>query len=154
MKFWLIKTEPDDWSWKNQVKSGNKVGKVESWNNQNESLKISSSDEFDVGDLIEGTTSRTAGTIESKINFESAIKIDAGSVVKQGWERETGFLNDTLQRLPDNFYYQNFSYSLKSKVSLDKWDDAVSKLNHPSGFLKFSDFYDLVIFIYSYLPKS
>ena len=24
MKFWLIKTEPDDWSWKNQVKSGNK----------------------------------------------------------------------------------------------------------------------------------
>ena len=122
-----------------QVKSGNKIGKVESWNNQNESLKISSSDEFDVGDLIEGTTSRTAGTIESKINFESAIQIDAGSVVEQGWQRETGFLNDTLQRLPDNFYYQNFSYSLKSKVSLDKWDDAVSKLNHPSGFLKFSD---------------
>ena len=59
--------------------------------------------------------------------------------MKQGWQRETGFLNDTLQRLPDNFYYQNFSYSLKSKVSLDKWDDAVSKLNHPSGFLKFSD---------------
>ena len=106
--------------------------------NQNESLKISSSDEFDVGDLIEGTTSRTSGTIESKINFESAINIDAGSVVKQGWQRETGFLNDTLQRLPDNFYYQNFSYSLKSKVSLDKWDDAVSKLNHPSGF------YDIV----------
>jgi len=122
-----------------QVISGNKVGRVESWNGKNETLKIAASDEFDVGDLIEGTTSRTAGTIESKINFESQIKIDAGSVVKQGWQRDTGFLNDNLQRLPDNFYYQNFSYSLKSKVSLDKWDDAVSKLNHPSGFLKFSD---------------
>ena len=22
--YWLIKTEPDDWSWKNQIKSGNK----------------------------------------------------------------------------------------------------------------------------------
>jgi hypothetical protein len=134
-----IKLQSNNFIEGEQVKSGNKVGKVESWNNESESLKISSSDEFDVGDLIEGTTSRTAGTIESKINFESAIKIESGSVVKKGWQRETGFLNDTLQRLPDNFYYQNFSYSLKSKVSLDKWDDAVSKLNHPSGFLKFSD---------------
>ena len=24
MKYWLIKTEPEDWSWKQQVKSGNK----------------------------------------------------------------------------------------------------------------------------------
>ena len=24
MKYWLIKTEPDEWSWKQQVKSGNK----------------------------------------------------------------------------------------------------------------------------------
>ena len=24
MQYWLLKTEPDDWSWKDQVKSGNK----------------------------------------------------------------------------------------------------------------------------------
>jgi len=24
MKYWLLKTEPEDWSWKQQVKSGNK----------------------------------------------------------------------------------------------------------------------------------
>ena len=48
---------------------------MESWNKKRETLKISSSDEFDIGDLIEGTTSRTEGTIESKINFESDIKI-------------------------------------------------------------------------------
>ena len=24
MKYWIIKTEPEDWSWKQQVKSGNK----------------------------------------------------------------------------------------------------------------------------------
>ena len=122
-----------------QVKSGIKVGKVESWNNQSETLKISSSDEFDVGDLIIGSTSKTQGTIDTKIDFESDIKIDAGSVVRKGWERETGFLNNNLQRLPDNFYYQNFSYALKSAVSLEKWDEAVDTLGHPSGFLKFSD---------------
>ena len=116
-----IKLQKNNFIEGEQVTSGTKVGKVESWNNRNESLKISSSDEFNVGDLIEGRTSRTSGTIQSKIDFESAIKVDAGSVVKQGFQRETGFLNDNLQRLPDNFYYQNFSYSLKSKVSLDKF---------------------------------
>ena len=29
MQYWLMKTEPDDWSWKNQVNSGNKG---EEWN--------------------------------------------------------------------------------------------------------------------------
>ena len=24
MKYWLIKTEPEEWSWQQQVKSGNK----------------------------------------------------------------------------------------------------------------------------------
>ena len=122
-----------------QVSSGNKLGEVENWDSTNETLKISSSDEFNVGDLIVGKTSQTQGTIDSKINFESGIEVNAGSLVKKGWQRETGFLSDNLQRLPDNVYYQNFSYSLKSKVSMDKWDDAVDKLSHPSGFLKFSD---------------
>ena len=122
-----------------QVSSGNKLGEVENWDSTNETLKISSSDEFNVGDLIIGKTSETQGTIDSKINFESDIEINAGSIVKKGWQRETGFLSDNLQRLPDNVYYQNFSYSLKSKVSMDKWDDAVDKLSHPTGFLKFSD---------------
>ena len=134
-----IKLQKNNFITGEQVSSGNKIGKVESWNNNSETLKISSSDEFDVGDLIIGNTSETQGTIDSKINFESDIEINAGSIVKKGWQRETGFLNNNLQRLPDNVYYQNFSYSLKSKVSMHKWDDAVNKLSHPTGFLKFSD---------------
>ena len=45
-----------------------------------------------------------------------------------------------MQRLEDNFYYQNFSYSLRSKVDMSTWDDVVSTLNHTAGFKKFSDF--------------
>ena len=101
-----------------QVSAGNKIGKVENWDSTNQTLKISSSDEFNVDDLIIGKTSETQGTIDSKIDFESDIEINAGSIVKKGWQRETGFLSDNLQRLPDNVYYQNFSYSLKSKVSM------------------------------------
>lgn len=61
------------------------------------------------------------------------------SKVESGWERNTGFLNDNLQRIQDNEYYQNFSYSLKSRVDYSTWNDPVSTLNHTAGFAKFSD---------------
>jgi len=48
-------------------------------------------------------------------------------------------LNDDLQRIHDNYYYQYFSYSLKSKISFNEWENAVSSLNHTAGFKKFSD---------------
>jgi hypothetical protein len=51
-----------------------------------------------------------------------------------------GFLNDNLQKIQDSFYYQNFSYSIKSKIDYDTWNDAVSTLNHTAGFRKFADY--------------
>ena len=42
--------------------------------------------------------------------------------------------------MPDNFYYQNFSYSLKSSVPFETWNEPVSSLNHTLGFKKFSDY--------------
>ena len=51
----------------------------------------------------------------------------------------TGFLNNELQRVHDNDYYQAFSYSIKSKVQIKEWNDIVGSLNHTSGFKKFSD---------------
>ena len=44
-----------------------------------------------------------------------------------------------MQKLPDNHYYQNFSYSISSKVPYDTWNDPVSVLGHASGFGKFAD---------------
>jgi hypothetical protein len=122
-----------------EVKSSGNVGKVESWNNEIEILKVSSANEFNVDDLVIGQTSKTQGNIKKKIDFNAEIKLSSSSIVKKGWNRETGFLNFNTERIPDNNYYQNFSYSLKSKISLETWDDAVSSLNHTSGFLKFSD---------------
>ena len=121
------------------VTSGNKVGKVESWNNRIELLKITTETEFDVNDIIVGRTSNTQGRVKSKIDFNAEVKMDTGAVVHNGWKKDTGFLNNNLERLADNNYYQKFSYSLRSKVDMGTWNEAVSTLNHPAGFLKFSD---------------
>ena len=121
------------------VVSDSGVGKVDSWNNRIELLKVSTSRDFKVGDLVEGQTSGTKGTVKSKIDYNSEIETESSSIVEKGWNKTTGFFNDNQQRIPDNFYYQNFSYAIKSKIPLQDWDDAVSSLNHTAGFLKFSD---------------
>ena len=48
-------------------------------------------------------------------------------------------LNNSFQRLPDNAYYQKFSYALRSLVPIDTWGDTVKSLSHVAGFDRFSD---------------
>ena len=56
-----------------------------------------------------------------------------------GWLDDKGSLNSDLQRIQDSYYYQNFAYSIKSKVPYDTWNETVSTLNHTLGFKKFAD---------------
>ena len=94
--------------------------------------------------LVEGETltSRTSGTISivgSILNYDSEITTTPGTKIINGWEDKLGFLNSNLQRLPNNEYYQNFSYSVASEVDYNTWDDAVSSIAHPGGLAKFAD---------------
>ena len=40
-------------------------------------------------------------------------------------------MNNELQRISDNDYYQNLSYSIKSEVPISTWQDTVDSLAHP-----------------------
>ncbi len=114
-------------------------GQVESWDSSSNSLKAFSDKDFRVGELIIGKSSGAQGTIKQGSYFNGFFDINSSSLVREGWKSSKGFINDNLQRLSDNFYYQNFSYSIKSQVQLSEWDNAVSSLNHTAGFKKFSD---------------
>ena len=128
-------------------------GVVFDWNNSNKYLTVESSREFEVGQIIEQVRFRgeriggkvyasptgAKGLIKEIVKFESKYNLDNSSLVENGWEYNTGFLNDELQRVHDNDYYHAFSYSIKSKVQFDEWKDIVGSLNHTAGFKKFSD---------------
>jgi hypothetical protein len=114
-------------------------GTVESWDKKSSQLKIRSMQTVLPTQIIEGLSSLTKGEVGKVDYFDSFYKINYFSKVESGWETETGFLNNNLQRIQDNEYYQNFSYSLKSRVYYDTWNDPVSTLNHTVGFAKFSD---------------
>jgi len=122
------------------VKSNSNDGIVEQYDPTLNFVKVSSNTDFTVGDIVYGTTSNAKAIIRDKIDFESECVISDSAIVENGWKDDTGFLSNSLQRTPDNNYYQYFSYSIKSKVPYDTWNDPVSSLNHTSGFKKFSDF--------------
>ena len=115
-------------------------GVVLNWNKNIELLKLSTSNDFEVNSIIIGESSGAKGIITRvDANFDAIYNIGSSSIVKKGWERETGFLNNQFQVIADNDYYQNFSYSIKSKVDYDTWNESIGNLNHTSGFKKFGD---------------
>lgn len=137
--------ENEEIKYPNQLTS---FGFVESWESKNKYLKVTSRNILKEGEIIEGVSSRAQGLISSAIKFEGFINVGPYSKVESGWVTETGILNNEFQRIQDNFYYQNFSYSLKSKVPYDTWENVVGSLNHTAGFKKFGD-YQLESFGYS-----
>ena len=122
-----------------EVNTASCKGQVESWNTTTNCLKAFSDKDFRVGELIIGKSSGAQGTIKEGSYYNGFFDINSSSLVREGWKTSKGFINDNLQRLSDNFYYQNFSYAIKSQVQLAEWDNAVSSLNHTAGFKKFSD---------------
>ena len=118
---------------------GKQSGRVESWNPVTEILKVDTPKEYEVGQIVRGLSSDTQAVIQTKIDFDAEITTGAGATITYGWQKNTGFLNDSLQRIPNNEYYQTFSYSIKSRVPYDTWEDPVSALNHTSGYKEFSD---------------
>jgi len=114
-------------------------GKVSKFDEKNEFLTVETKDQFFVESLLTGSTSKSQAFVKEVFENEDFCKIGSSSIVKNGWKRETGFLNNDLQKIQDSDYYQKFSYSLKSEIPIQEWNDVVSNLNHTLGFKKFSD---------------
>ena len=135
-----INLKNNDFGVGEEVTSGSFKGIVEGWDPNNSVLRISSKDNFLEGQLVKGSSTKTQG-IASKVYYNEAfLNVDAKSKVTRGWQVNSGFLNDDLQRIQDSDYYQNFSYALKSRVPYETWNDSVSALNHTVGLKKFSDY--------------
>jgi hypothetical protein len=114
-------------------------GVIQIYDSKNEYVTISTDEEFVSSELIKGSSSDSQGIIRDIISPYSEYNVSSNSIVRKGWNLNTGFLNDSVQRMHDNDYYQYFSYAIKSKVEYEDWNNPVSNLNHTAGFKKFSD---------------
>ena len=135
-----IQLQKNDYLIGEAIKSKSTTGYVDGWNPIVNQLRAVSKENFVVGEIIEGVTSKTQGIASIVDTSDSFFRLDSSSLVDNGWQLSAGFLNTNSERVQDSDFYQNFSYSIKSQVSYDDWKDAVSTLNHTTGFKKFAEY--------------
>jgi hypothetical protein len=91
------------------------------------------------GDEITGITSGAKATI---LNVETAT----GTPIISGISRSDGihissssFISEYDKRVQDNFYYQNYSYVIKTSEAIESWRDFHKNAIHPAGFNVFGE---------------
>lgn len=55
-----------------------------------------------------------------------------------------GFLSDK-KKLQDSYFYQKFSYVIRTGTNVDQWRDVFNKLVHPSGFIFFGEIFMFIL---------
>ena len=84
-----------------------------------------------------GYTSRASGTVKSV--FVSTFKTNISSFFDNlgYYTSDKGRLGVANQKLTDSFFYQDYSYVVKSKTSIEQWRDLIKATTHPAGFKLF-----------------
>ena len=102
-------------------------------------VKIDGDYDIKINDVIEGVISGIKGTVESITSYSGRFSVDYSSKKRYGWKDDIGKLNDSLQVLPNNDYFQNLSYTLKSTKEFNTIQENVSRHVHPTGMKNFAD---------------
>jgi hypothetical protein len=93
---------------------------------------------FDTGFDFERET--FTAIIESPLGCTATLSFTTGAVnVKTGRFRDSRGMLSNVNRLQDNFYYQNYSYVIRSNVPSNKWLDIVKNTVHPAGTAIFGE---------------
>ena len=108
------------------------------WDSESETVKVFNvSGEFLENDIILGSQSNNKSTVENIFKFDFDLNVDSVAEMENGWKKETGKLNSSIQKLHDNDYYQRFSYSIKGPIPFLTWKNSVDSLDHVAGFKNF-----------------
>jgi len=92
-----------------------------------------------VGDTITGSILQVTSTIYSVTNPD-IIGTISGFISKVGFfDSDLGKISASSQKITDSYYYQDFSYVIRSTKSLSDYKKYVDETTHPLGFKLFGE---------------
>jgi hypothetical protein len=88
--------------------------------------------------MVEVNTS--TNRLEYSIKFDNELQTgDKVEVYGSGsFSNNDGFL-DNYKKIQDSFFYQKFSYVLRTGTNADDWKNPFARLVHPAGFIFFGE---------------
>lgn len=140
--FEMVLSDDVDYLSKEKVYSKNFSGTVmeNGWDGNLNLLRLTDCNgTLSVGDKLYGETSKINGTVEFVDSFSLNSTLGVSREKIGVIDYSSGILNESQQKISDNFYYQKFAYSIKSEIPYDTWRESVRSTIHPSGFKEFSD---------------
>jgi hypothetical protein len=102
-------------------------------------IKVFGTYELLEGQVIIGKESANIATVDKISNNFGRFEINYSVRKDIGWENDIGKLNEDSQVTPDNDYYQNLSYTVKSPITYQNLRTPVNSLLHTSGLKNFAD---------------
>jgi hypothetical protein len=94
---------------------------------------------FDSKIQIKGLVKKSTADIISILNaeFDSDVRGYYDNIGTFNSDR--GHLSSNTQRITDSYYYQDYSYVIKSKTPTNVWRDLIKQTTHPAGFKLFGE---------------
>jgi len=88
---------------------------------------------------IVGSSDNTVSTLVS--SYESEFHADIKSYFDNlgFYASDRSKLNSNYQKIADSYFYQDYSYVIKSKTPIDVWRDLIKQTVHPAGFQLFGE---------------
>ena len=102
-------------------------------------IKINGSYNVVKGDRIKGIVSGTIASVTEVDRKRAKFNIGYSGKLDIGWRNDIGKISEDYQVIPDNDYYQNLSYSIKSPITWDEFSSPVNRTIHPAGLKNFAD---------------
>ena len=91
------------------------------------------------GERVTGQISRAAGTIDNLSIARGTLNIDSLTTSTGQFIDDVGKPSEIVQKIQDSYFYQNFSYVIKSKTPINQWRTSILETNHPVGFNMFGE---------------
>ena len=101
-------------------------------------LKIVDYDgDWKVGEKVTGSISKASGIIDNLSIARGVLNIGSLTRTPGKFIDNVGKPSEIVQKIQDSFFYQNFSYVIKSEIPITEWKTQILENNHPAGFNMF-----------------
>jgi hypothetical protein len=89
-------------------------------------------------DII-GLSGKNTATLVAQISTEFSPDIKSYYDNLGYYSSDRGKLSTNSQKLTDSYFYQDYSYVIKSKTPIDIWRELIKETTHPAGFQLFGE---------------
>ncbi|WDS61285.1 hypothetical protein SBM3_00206 [Synechococcus phage S-BM3] len=115
-------------------------GTVIDYNEINQTIRVNPVvGEFIVDEPLFGYLSATR-SIPKTVNTPSlSAVVNAITQISGLFSDDLGKLSTSSQKIQDSYFYQDFSYVIRSQIPVSEWREIIKESTHPAGFLVFGE---------------